>query len=274
MLLALLILPSPLRAESAVEFLGSFSHERRTAEHYYGYRLDLWREGAKVFGFYASNGGLQGDGVRGGYPWRIAGDLKGNSVLIKSEHVNFIFSGNLSENNLSGRWTDSMEKIELALQKLPATGIEPALLKASLGSYESWARWAEQFLDRKDADNRQLSQNLTNCSSGDGAACLAAGNHSKLRGNQETARQLYETGCRLNDATSCFNIGRVERARGILESRCTGEATMQNNFACEALGKLEEKAGHLMEAKEWYRKGCNDSIPKVCPDFKRLEERR
>ncbi len=275
MLLVLLAITGPIRAENAVEFLGSFTEKRWTEEHYYIYQLDLWHEGEKLFGFYAFYGGLQGDRKRGADSWRIAGGLKGKSVLLKGEHIRFSFSGNLSERDLSGRWSGSMTKgIYLTLQKLPATETELALLKASFGSYEAWAQWAEQYLDSKDADNKQLSKKLISCTSGDARACLAAGNHSALRGNQERARQLYEAGCKLNNPWSCLNIGRVKRAREILESRCTGKATMENNFACKALGKLEEKGGNLPEAKEWYRKGCNDSIPKVCPDFKRLENHR
>ena len=272
MLLVLLAI-SCTRAASAVEFLGSFSKEGFTEEHYYIYQLDLWREGEDLFGFYGFYAGLQGDPVRGMNPWRIAGGLKGKSVLLKNEHVHFSFSGSLSGSDLSGRWSDSMTNgIDLTLKKLPATEIEPALLKATLGSYEAWAHWAEQYLDSKDADNKQLSQELASCASGNGQACLGAGNHSALRGNQERARQLYETGCNLNNPYSCFFMGRVERAREIFESHCTGKATMENNFACKALGELEEKSGNLTAAKEWYRKGCNDSIPLVCPDFKRLDK--
>ena len=275
MLLVLLAISCPIRAVNAVEFLGSFSKEGYTEEHLYIYQLDLWREGEKLFGYYGFYAGLQGDPVSGKNPWRIAGSLKGNYVLLKSEHVHFSFSGSLSGRDLSGRWSDSMTNgIDITLRKLSATEIEPALLKASLGSYEAWAHWAEQYLDSKDADNKQLSQDLASCARGNGHSCLGAGNHAALRGNQERARQLYETGCNLNNPDACRFVGRMDRAREINESRCTGKATMENNFACKYLGEQEEKAGNLTEAKEWYRKGCNDSIPMVCPDFKRLDHPR
>ena len=275
MLLVLLAISAPIRAVNAVEFLGSFSKEGFTEEHQYIYQLNLWREGEKLFGYYGFYAGLQGDPVSGMNPWRIAGSLKGKSVLLNSEHVHFNFSGSLSESDLSGRWSDSMTNgIDLTLRKLTKTEIEPALLKASLGSYEAWAHWAEQYLDSKDADNKQLSQELASCASGNGQACLGVGNHAALRGNQEMARQLYETGCNLNNPNACRFIGRMDRAREINESRCTEKATMENNFACKYLGEQEEKAGNFEMAKEWYRKGCNDSIPMVCPDFKRLDHPR
>lgn len=273
MLLVLLALSTPSIATGAIEFLGSFHHQRGTEEHIYVYRLDLWREGDKVFGFYGSYGGLQGNGTPI-EPWRAAGAIKGRSLLLKSDHVNFNFSGNLSENKLSGRWSDSMETIDLSLQKLPEAETAPTLLKAPHKSYEEWSNWAEQYLDAYDQNNSQLSQAADKCTRGNGNACLAAGNHSKLRGNEDGAHQRYESGCRLNNAICCINVGRLERAKEILKSRCTGKSTMENNFACQTLGNLAEKSGNLMEAKEWYRKGCNDSIPKVCPDFRRLESRR
>jgi hypothetical protein len=260
---------------NAVEFLGSFSKERFTEEHYYFYQLDIWRDGEKLFGFYAFYAGLQGDPKGTMNSWRIAGGLKGKSVSLESEHVNFAFSGNLSESGISGQWSDSMTKgTNVTLQKQPAAQIVPALSKAPLGSYEAWLQWAEQYLDGKDAKNKQLSKELAGCAGGDGQACLVAGNHSNLRGNKEGARQLYETGCRLNSPYSCIFIGREDAARKIFESLCTGKATMENNFACQSLGELEEKAGNFTIAKDWYRKGCNDSLPKVCLDFNRLEKLR
>jgi len=275
MLLVLLAISCSIRLANAVEFLGSFSKVGFTEEHYYVYRLDLWREGENLFGFYAFYAGLQGDPIREMDSWRIEGVLNGKSISLKGEHVPFSFSGSYSESNLSGRWSDSMTNgITLTLKKLPAKETEPAVLIASLGSYEAWAQWAEKYLDRKDSNNKQLSQELTSCANGDGEACLGAGNFAKLRGKLERARQLYETGCNLNNPYSCLFIGREERAREIFESLCTGKATMDNNFACKALGELEEKAGNVTEAKEWYRKGCNDSIPKVCPDFKRLDNQK
>lgn len=268
----LLVIAGSINAANAVEFFGSYSKQRFTEEHYYVYKLDIWGEGEKLFGFYATYAGLQGDPVREMHSWRIAGTLSGKSVSLKGEKVVFGFTGSLSEAGLSGRWTDSMtEGIDLTLQKQAATEIEPALLKASLGTYDDWGRWAEQYLDSKDVSNKQLLQEFSGCARGDGQACLSAGNSANLRGNKERARELYDAGCELNNPYACLFAGKVDRARELLESRCTGEATMQNNFACKTLGGMEEKSGNLVKAKDWYRKGCNDSIPLVCPEFIRLE---
>lgn len=269
-LLILLALPNSAIPSSTVEFIGSFHYQRVTEEHIYNYRLDLWREGDKVFGFYGSYGGLQGNGEPDIEPWRVDGTVKGRSLSLKNDHIGFHFSGNLLKNEISGRWRDSGETADLFLN-LPSTETAPALLKAPRESYEVWSRWAEQYLDTYDEKNWHLSQDVNNCEAGDGRACLAAGNHSNLRGNKERALQRYESGCRLNNANCCINVGQVDKAKEILKKQCTGKSTMENNFACEKLGKLAEKSGNLTKAKEWYRKGCNDSIPKVCPDFRRLE---
>ena len=69
---------------SAVEFLGSFSKERFTEEHQYIYQVDLWREGEKLFGLYGLYVGLQGGSINRTNSWRIAGDLKGKSALLKT----------------------------------------------------------------------------------------------------------------------------------------------------------------------------------------------
>lgn len=272
MLLVLLISSSPVKAANSVEFLGSFSKVGITEEHQYIYQLDLWREGPKVFGFYSFNAGLYGDGITRGIPWRIAGDIKGESLMLKNEHDSFSFAGKLSKHNLSGLWKDSMTKgIDVVLTKLPINETIPALSKASLVSLETWGQWAEQYLDSEVAKDKQLSKKIADCASGNGQACLGFGNYSKLRGNLVTARKYYEAGCQLNEAYACLFMGNSDKAKEIWQALCTGSASMENNFACQALGKLAEDLGNRAEAKEWYRKGCNDSIPLVCPDFKRLD---
>jgi len=272
MLFALFTLSSPASAANSVKFLGSFSKAGITEEHQYIYQLDLWREGQKVFGFYSFNAGLYGDGITKGIPWRIAGDLEGDSLILKNEHNLFSFTGNFSKQNLSGLWIDSMTKgIDVVLTKLPKNETDPALLKASLVSPETWGQWAEQYLDSKVAKDKQLSEEAANCATGNGKSCLSFGNYSKLRGNLVRARNYYEAGCHLNEAYACLFLGDTGKAKKIWQGLCTGKATMENNFACQALGKLAEDLGNRSEAKEWYRKGCNDSMPLICPDFKRLD---
>lgn len=41
--------------------LGVFSNMRSTAEHQYGYRVELWQEGDRVFGLFLTSEGLIGD---------------------------------------------------------------------------------------------------------------------------------------------------------------------------------------------------------------------
>lgn len=272
MLLVLFIFSSPVNAASSVEFLGSFSKVGVTEEHQYLYQLDLWREGQKVFGFYSFNAGLYGDGITRGVPWRIAGDIKGESLMLKNGHNSFSFTGQFSKRNLSGRWKDSMTKgVDMVLVNLPINETDPALLKASLVSLETWSQWAEHYLDNEVAKDKQLSNEIANCAGGNGKACLGFGNYSKLRGNLVMARKYYEAGCHLNEAYACLFLGNSDKAKEIWQGLCTGEANMENNFACQALGKLAEDSGNRSEAKEWYRKGCNDSVPLICPDFKRLD---
>ena len=263
---------SSANSTNSVEFLGSFSKVGVTGEHQYLYQLDIWREDQKVFGFYSFSAGLYGDGITKSIPWRIAGDIKGESLILKNEHGLFSFTGQFSKQNLSGLWIDSMAKgIDVVLTKLPINETNPALFKASLVSLETWSQWAEQYLDSEVAKDKQLSNEITNCASGNGEACLSFGNYSKLRGNLVKAYNYYEAGCRLNEAYACLFMGDSGKAKKIWQGLCTGAATMENNFACQALGKLAEDLGNRSEAKEWYRKGCNDSVPLICPDSTRLD---
>lgn len=272
-LLALLLVSCPAHAADSVEFLGSFSKQRVTEEHQYIYQLDLWREGKNVFGFYSFNAGHYGDGISKGSPWRIEGEIKGALVTLKNKKLLFSFNGQLTKLKLSGRWKDPNE-VNVVLIKQPLKQTEPALLDAPLISSESWGLWAESYLDSVDTNDKQLSGEIASCSNGNGRSCTFAASHSELRGHLNIARQYYEAGCKLNEAYACIAMGREARAKEIWESVCTGQASMENNFACSALGELAEKAGNLVAAKEWFRKGCNSSIPLVCPDFKRLNKRK
>lgn len=259
--------PSP-----PIEFLGSYFHNGFTEENIYTYQLDIWHQGENVFGLYSFALGANGDGIPNRFPLRIVGSMKGNAVLLKSERINFNFTGDLSGESLVGRWTDSMwNGVEFELHRKSAAETDPDILKVSTGSYVEWQQEVETYLDGRWAADKQLMQDLDACANGVGRSCLSAGNNASIRGHQEKARQYYEAGCNFSEPNCCLIIGREVRAREILASRCTGQATMENNFACQSLGRLEEKKGDFSKAKEWYRKGCNDSIPKVCAELKRLE---
>ena len=47
--------------ERAIRFLGEFSNLRLTAEHSYGYSVQLWQSGNDLFGLLLSSNGLSGD---------------------------------------------------------------------------------------------------------------------------------------------------------------------------------------------------------------------
>lgn len=47
--------------QSPISFIGEFSNVRHTAEHAYGYSVQLWREGDKIFGLFTAASGLAGD---------------------------------------------------------------------------------------------------------------------------------------------------------------------------------------------------------------------
>src|ERR1700687_2901591 len=57
-----------------ITFVGEFSNMRYTEEHAYGYSVQLWREGATVFGLFLASEGLAGD-----TPTGLLDDLKYDS---------------------------------------------------------------------------------------------------------------------------------------------------------------------------------------------------
>ena len=48
-------------SRSPIAIAGEFSNMRYTAEHAYGYSIQLWREGSAVFGLFLASDGLAGD---------------------------------------------------------------------------------------------------------------------------------------------------------------------------------------------------------------------
>src|ERR1700676_1014299 len=59
------------QAPRPISFVGEFSNMRYTEEHAYGYTIQLWREGAAVFGLFLASEGLAGD-----TPTGLLDDLK------------------------------------------------------------------------------------------------------------------------------------------------------------------------------------------------------
>jgi hypothetical protein len=47
--------------QSPISFMGEFSNVRHTAEHAYGYSVQLWRQGDKILGLFTAASGLAGD---------------------------------------------------------------------------------------------------------------------------------------------------------------------------------------------------------------------
>jgi hypothetical protein len=61
--------------QSPISFMGEFSNVRHTAEHAYGYSVQLWREGDNIFGLFTAASGLAGD-----VPCGLLEDVRFNPV--------------------------------------------------------------------------------------------------------------------------------------------------------------------------------------------------
>jgi len=61
MAVMLAVTGASLAASSSVSVVGEYPNMRFTAEHAYGYTVQLWREGDRLFGLLLASDGLQGD---------------------------------------------------------------------------------------------------------------------------------------------------------------------------------------------------------------------
>lgn len=245
-----------------VNFLGSFYYERFTEEHVYQGQIDLWQVGSKVFGLYAFTGGLQGDAAKP-HLIRFSGTYREETkgISLRGEFTSFTFRGRLKGDVLSGRlknMEDLQENLSRSTNKLGTRAEE-----APMTSYEDWVGWAERRLDEEEAKNPQQAKEIQACDWGEGKACLRLGNGANHRGKKELARSYWRRACALGAWAGCRFIGDVEAYSQRLHEQCRAEKppSLDRNFACTELGETEEKAGRVSEAKQWYRLGCNKSVP-------------
>ncbi len=160
-LLALLQSPS-----APVVPIGEFSNMRYTAEHAYGYTLQLWRAGDRILGLFMASDGLAGDPPTGllenvRFDPR-SGDLSFSAKLSigiayapsakpQPSRDFFEFQGKLGENAVAGllRISDRLhnappKSIRIRLRKLAAA--DPPLQRES---YADWTRNAAAILERR-----------------------------------------------------------------------------------------------------------------------------
>jgi hypothetical protein len=155
---------SPRHIADRLVFLGEFSNMRFTTEHAYGVSVELWREGASVFGLLDFADGLQGDmptGLLQDVAFKPAtGQLSFNVKLTSGLHYCpqhpsgvpsrdvFLFTGNLTDFRLRGKLTrsDTLHPD----RKLP---IEELVLKKratadpiAAANYVEWKRKVEPIL--------------------------------------------------------------------------------------------------------------------------------
>ena len=132
--------------------IGEFSNVYYTAEHEYGYTVQLWQDGETVIGMFFYSGGLQGDAPRGvlenvEYNPRT-GQLSFRAKLsIGMTNGNqwskdlFEFSGQLSQKNVAGalRGPFATEHVDLKKRQPPG-------FMSPTRSYLEWKHQADEVL--------------------------------------------------------------------------------------------------------------------------------
>ncbi len=149
----------------AVRRLGVFTNMRFTAEHQYGYSVELWQERGRVFGLLLVSAGLAGD-TPTGLLEDVALDTKTGSLTFRARLSTgstfdannqqvptrdvYEFKGALKGQRLTGtlEHTDALnqsaagEKTKVSLRKSKsesASMIQP-------GSYDEWKKEADEIL--------------------------------------------------------------------------------------------------------------------------------
>jgi hypothetical protein len=143
------------QAPRPITFVGEFSNMRYTEEHAYGYSVQLWREGAAVFGLFLASEGLAGD-----TPTGLLDDLKydarsgklsfkakltmGVDARQQPSHDLFEFDGTLSARAVSGVLKRAVASERINLRKLQPDGALP-----QPRTYAEWKRQTEEILRRR-----------------------------------------------------------------------------------------------------------------------------
>ncbi|HTD43877.1 MAG TPA: hypothetical protein VK687_06830 [Bryobacteraceae bacterium] len=143
------------QAPRPITFAGEFSNMRYTEEHAYGYTLQLWREGATVFGLFLASEGLAGD-----TPTGLLDDLKydprsgklsfkakltmGVDARLQPSHDLFEFDGTLGKAAVSGVLKRAAVSERINLRKL-----EPNAALPQPRTYDEWKRQTDEIIRRR-----------------------------------------------------------------------------------------------------------------------------
>jgi hypothetical protein len=150
-----LIAAALAQAPRPITFAGEFSNMRYTEEHAYDYTVQLWREGANVFGLFLASEGLAGD-----TPTGLLDDLKydarsgklsfkakltmGLDARNQPSHDLFEFDGKMSARAVAGvlKRGGAPERINLRKVQTDPAFDQPA-------TYDAWKRQTDEILKRR-----------------------------------------------------------------------------------------------------------------------------
>jgi len=152
-------------ASSPVTTVGEFSNMRHTAEHTYGYSVQLWRSEGMLFGLFLAANGLEGDtptGVLEDVKYSVTtGKLSFKSKLSVGfiytgsrwvpSHDLFEFDGSLSGNGLNG----GLKHFDMLHTEVAPEPVSVHLKRVSSESmvdaptYEEWQRATQAILVRR-----------------------------------------------------------------------------------------------------------------------------
>jgi hypothetical protein len=151
----LLIAAALAQSPRPITFVGEFSNMRYTEEHAYGYIIQLWREGATVFGLFLASEGLAAD-----TPTGLLDDLQydprsgklsfkakltmGLDARNQPSHDLFEFDGKLGAAAVSG-----VLKHGAATERINLRKLQPDTAFPQPRTYDEWKRQTAEILRRR-----------------------------------------------------------------------------------------------------------------------------
>lgn len=165
LLILILLAQFSIAADSgSVSFIGDFSNIHNTAEHSYGYSVQLWRSGDRLFGLFSAASGLSGDTPTGlledvqydastgklSFTARlsVAAVYMGKGKQEPTHDV-FSFKGSLQNNILAGVLTHDEKhqtKPRPIITQVRLTKRKTSDSPLPSTSYEDWKQSADQIL--------------------------------------------------------------------------------------------------------------------------------
>lgn len=134
-----------------IEYIGSFTNERFTEEHYYLSEIWLWKKESKIFGVFLEYGGLGGDGPVKPMAAKIENSSSGANSAFEFTASGFHFVGVFTSNTISGNLTNGSENWDGGREKTifsAGTNIKTIVNPGkNIKTFQHWQQWVNTVVN-------------------------------------------------------------------------------------------------------------------------------